>query len=219
MSLFSCPDCGNPVSTEAVSCPHCGRPIKQPPQKKKTHRWIVPVVIAAVLLLAVAAYLFFFTNVLAVKEPIFQFEQSDGSLMLRPSDTISNEYLTEAQAQTVDLALREAVKVYNEMRRMEPEVVVPLDYDDLFMEYTRSDVFSTAPPEDPKLQKSALLPLLDISAQFAMLLFTSQFDSSSGDMLVSEESMGELKTSILAALEYYYHGNAEPVLLHLGGQS
>jgi hypothetical protein len=26
MALSTCPDCGKPVSTEAIACPHCGRP-------------------------------------------------------------------------------------------------------------------------------------------------------------------------------------------------
>ncbi len=29
MPLIDCPDCGERVSTEAVSCPECGRPIKE----------------------------------------------------------------------------------------------------------------------------------------------------------------------------------------------
>jgi hypothetical protein len=35
MSLMTCPDCGNPVSTEAVSCPKCGRPTASRPEASK----------------------------------------------------------------------------------------------------------------------------------------------------------------------------------------
>ena len=33
MPLVTCPDCGNPVSTQAAACPKCGRPtaLTQPP--------------------------------------------------------------------------------------------------------------------------------------------------------------------------------------------
>jgi hypothetical protein len=31
MALTSCPECNNPVSTEAVSCPRCGHPLKAAP--------------------------------------------------------------------------------------------------------------------------------------------------------------------------------------------
>ncbi len=36
MALINCPDCGNPVSSEAPVCPKCGRPIRA-----INRRWIV----------------------------------------------------------------------------------------------------------------------------------------------------------------------------------
>ncbi len=37
MPLQTCPDCGNQVSTQAISCPKCGRPIA--PTAPSAPRW------------------------------------------------------------------------------------------------------------------------------------------------------------------------------------
>lgn len=36
MALIDCPDCGNPISTEAYTCPKCGRPTARQRQLAST---------------------------------------------------------------------------------------------------------------------------------------------------------------------------------------
>jgi hypothetical protein len=47
MPLTECPDCSNPISTEAYACPKCGRPTGKQPTlkwKKLAILWVVLVV-------------------------------------------------------------------------------------------------------------------------------------------------------------------------------
>ncbi|HEX8246689.1 MAG TPA: hypothetical protein VF599_00775 [Pyrinomonadaceae bacterium] len=68
MSLITCPDCQNQISTEAVACPNCGRPmaptivepipqrevIIQPPREKAFPAWIIaPIIILGAVLVFV----------------------------------------------------------------------------------------------------------------------------------------------------------------------
>ncbi|MDQ3800762.1 MAG: hypothetical protein M3384_15045 [Acidobacteriota bacterium] len=68
MSLITCPDCGNQVSTEAVACPQCGRPmapavvapipqrevIIQPPRRRGFPPWVIaPIIILGAVLVFV----------------------------------------------------------------------------------------------------------------------------------------------------------------------
>lgn len=43
MALIKCPECGNDVSTEAVSCPKCGCPIKKQKNESKPQQETQPV--------------------------------------------------------------------------------------------------------------------------------------------------------------------------------
>lgn len=68
MSLITCPDCGNAVSTEAVACPNCGRPlapaivepipppreiiIQDVPKEKGFPAWIIAPIVIAIAVLA-----------------------------------------------------------------------------------------------------------------------------------------------------------------------
>lgn len=62
MSLLPCPECGNPVSTKAVSCPKCGLPFEEPmvrydrkPVEKSrglTFWGVVGAVIVAIIIMA-----------------------------------------------------------------------------------------------------------------------------------------------------------------------
>lgn len=69
MSLVTCPDCGNQVSTEAVACPQCGRPmapaivepipqreviIQPPPRRSGFPAWVIaPIIILGAILVFV----------------------------------------------------------------------------------------------------------------------------------------------------------------------
>jgi predicted nucleic acid-binding Zn ribbon protein len=50
MPLTDCPDCGNPISTEAYCCPKCGRPT----EKQQSHqiRWRKFIILWLVLIFA-----------------------------------------------------------------------------------------------------------------------------------------------------------------------
>ena len=50
MPLTDCPDCGNPISTEAFVCPKCGRPTgKQQRLEKKRVRTVLVLWVVLVL--------------------------------------------------------------------------------------------------------------------------------------------------------------------------
>jgi putative nucleic acid binding protein/zinc ribbon protein len=59
MGLNNCPDCGKPVSTQAIACPHCGRPKTAAPVTARTTQVRPSIRIAGQSVAGFIALLFF----------------------------------------------------------------------------------------------------------------------------------------------------------------